>query len=108
MRERDARNASSSSSVSKPNGGGGSGEKDRRGVSLQSKSVDTVLRDVIIPIADRIKALPSYTSFVFTEQDSLETALRDVVRRDCPTLFSSKATLLEAVGVAYDRVQASL
>ena len=71
---------------------------------MQSRTIDGVLRNVIMPMADRLPKLPSVTTFMFTEHDSLCSALTDVVQRDCPVFFSNKETLLQAVAAAYDEV----
>lgn len=77
-------------------------QRERRGVSILSKFTDAVLRESIIPLGDRLDTLPTLTTFYFTELDSLHIALRDIICRDCPTICSSKQSLLEAIAASYD------
>lgn len=77
-------------------------QRDRRGVSILSKFTDAVLRESIIPLGDRLDSLPMSTTFYFTEHDSLRIALHDIISRDCPTICTSKQSLLDAVSTAYD------
>lgn len=70
-----------------------------------SRYIDTVLKENILPVALKLPGgVPPCTTFYFTEEDSLHSVMRETIRRDCPTLFRDKETLLRAVSSMYDKI----
>lgn len=78
--------------------------RERRGVSVLSRFIDTTLHQHIMPIADRPHNPPPFSTFRFTEQDSLRATLEDIIHRDCPSFCRSKRALLDAMSIAYDEM----
>jgi len=77
--------------------------KEKRGVSSMSKFIDTVIHEIIIPIATS-NTNPEFTIFTFTEQDTLNDIIENSVSKDCPNLMKSKKSFMDAAADAYDNI----
>ena len=79
-------------------------EKDKRGLSVMSRRIDTVMKEVIIPMSDKSQKLPAFTTFHFTEHDTLCSLLTGIINRDCPNAMHDKSALMQAMGEAFDSI----
>lgn len=61
--------------------------RDKRGVSIVTKRVHSILRDVIVPLGGRgVDRLPRLTTFEHTDDDRVREVF-EAVRDECPEAF---------------------
>ena len=75
--------------------------KEKRSTSIMSKRISLVVEDIILPLGKQVNNLPEKTSFVMTEYDICRDLLQ-TMRRECPTMLSTRETLIETLNSVYD------
>jgi hypothetical protein len=60
------------------------------------------IKNEILPLARDISALPAVTLFVFTDQDTLDNIVMDIMR-ESPLTMRNKSFFVDEMQLAFDR-----
>jgi hypothetical protein len=82
-------------------------KKERRNASLLSKRIFHVVNDMLLPMIQS-GGCDNFTSFTFTEQESVNQVLKDVLIRDCPALMNDRDKFMSVAAEAFDSARKEL
>lgn len=76
-------------------------EKERRGTSVMSRKINSMINNIVLPMGADVHLLPTKTIFFFTEEDSLKSLFWSV-KQDFPSMLQDKKLFMEGMSKMFD------